>query len=298
MNGSPAVAKEIDRHSPTGSINATSGQILAIKVGGSLFSDKSVEGSLDRTVVANYARVIAGLFKSIPGKLVFISGGGAIGHGALRGIDKSDPFGCLPLTKALADVRWAWTEALVGEGVPTIPLQLGAMATLNKDHSFSIRADTVQEVLRRGALPVLSGDSVLASDGTLHGLSSDRVPEFLVGALGLPLRVVSLTDVPGILSDGPNGKETLTNVDPAHPEKAYAALWANSEWDTTGGFKTKVDALIACASLGAECFIMRGSPHMQAHHLLAHHAHWPENIRYTRIALPETSNRGRRERKA
>ncbi|WP_170177785.1 hypothetical protein [Thermomonospora umbrina] len=272
----------------TTSVRTEATPVLAVKVGGSLFSDKSVEGSLDRAAIARYAHMMAGLHRSRPGGVVFITGGGAPGHGALRNIDETDPFGCLPLTKALADVRWAWTEAFAREGVKALPLQLGAMATLNDDGTFGVRGDTLRRVLDGGALPVLSGDSVLAGDGTLHGLSSDRVPEFLLGALGEPLRVVALTDVPGILLDGPNGKETLAYVDPSRPSAAYDALWTNSEWDTTGGFRTKVDALVRCAAAGGECFILKGSPQdTDYRYLLSPHSRWPSGVSYTRIVLPE-----------
>jgi isopentenyl phosphate kinase len=291
LSGSAAVTAENKRYASKSPEATAQEQVVAIKIGGSLFSDKSIEGSLDGAAIATYAHVIADLHRSSPGRIVFFTGGGAVGHGALRGIDESDPFGCLPLTKALADVRWAWTEALVREGVRVLPLQLGAMAMLNEDGTFSVRADTVRRVLDSGALPVLSGDSVLDCDGTLHGLSSDRVPEFLVRALDAPLRVVSFTDVPGILLDGPNGKETLGHVDPTRPDQAYDALWANSKWDTTGGFKTKVDALISCASAGAECFILKGSAQDREYqYLLAPYGQWPEEVRGTRIALSSAAN--------
>jgi isopentenyl phosphate kinase len=262
--------------------------VLAVKVGGSLFSDKSVEGSLDLVAIGHYARVIADLHRSNTGRLVFISGGGAIGHAALRDIEDSDPFGCLPLNKALTDVRWAWAQALAREGIKVLPLQLGAMSTLSEDGTFSVQADTVRKVLEFGALPILSGDSVPGHDGSLHGISSDRVPQFLFRALGTPLRVVSLTDVPGVLLDGPNGGRTLDYINPFQPEPAYEALWANSEWDTTGGFRTKVEALVDCASAGVECFILKGSTQEKDYQFLfSPHAQWPTRIRRTRIALPE-----------
>jgi isopentenyl phosphate kinase len=292
LSGSAAVTEESRRYASRSPEATAQEQVIAVKIGGSLFSDKSIEGSLDRAAIAAYAHVIADLFRSSPGRIIFFTGGGAVGHGALRGIDESDPFGCLPLTKALADVRWAWTEALVQEGVKALPLQLGAMAVLNEDDTFSVLADTVRRVLASGALPVLSGDSVLDCNGILHGLSSDRVPEFLVRALDAPLRVVSFTDVPGILRDGPNGKETLRHVDPARPDQAYDALWANSKWDTTGGFKTKVDALVSCASAGAECFILKGSARdTEYQYLLAPYDQWPEDVRGTRIALSLAADR-------
>ncbi|MCY9786610.1 hypothetical protein KIK06_22240 [Nocardiopsis sp. EMB25] len=285
MSGIPTIDRQPDRERSAPSRESRSVTVLAIKIGGSLFSDKSVENSLDIPAIADYARIIAKIFHENRGRLVFITGGGAVGHGALRGNDDADPFGCIPLTKALADVRWAWTQALRHEGVRVLPLQLGAMSVLNEDGSFSVRGDVLTKVLDTGSLPVLSGDSVLGADGRLHGLSSDRVPEFLVRALGPGLRVVSLTDVPGILLDGPGGKDVLAHVDPASPERAYSALWAKSPWDTTGALKTKLDALLASASAGAECFIMRGSARGADYdHLFSPFADWPEGVSCTRIS--------------
>ncbi|WP_433500726.1 hypothetical protein ACQP1K_10690 [Sphaerimonospora sp. CA-214678] len=292
LTSGSTVTEKKKRYPPTKPVETTPRQMLAIKIGGSLFSDKSIEGSLDTAAIAEYAHLIADLHRKNPGHIVFITGGGALGHAALRGLDETDPFACLPLTEALAQVRWAWTQALIGQGVRALPLQLGAMASLNQDGTFSVTADTIRHALNHGVLPVLSGDSVLANDGALHGLSSDRVPEFLVHALGLPLRIVSFTDVPGILLDGPNGEQTLKYVDPFQPEKAYNALWTNSEWDTTGGFRTKIDALITCASSGAECFILKGSTHhAHSRYLFSPHHQWPDDIRYTRIAPPQTETR-------
>lgn len=291
MSVSPTMDQWQDREHPSFPGNSKSTTVLALKIGGSLFSDKSVENSLDMSAIADYARVIAELFRKYHGRLIFITGGGAVGHGALRGNNDADPFGCIPLTKALADVRWSWTVALRRAGVQTLPLQLGAMSVLEDDGSFSVRGDVLTEVLDSGALPILSGDSVLGTDGRLHGISSDRVPEFLVRALDTSLRVVSLTDVPGVLLDGPNGRNVLPHIDPAFPERAHSALWAKSPWDSTGALKTKLDALLACASAGAECFIMRGSVQSTDYdHLFSPFCDWPDDIFCTRISSPSVAN--------
>lgn len=263
---------------------------LVIKFGGSLFSDKSLDQSLDREAIADYARLVANLSKSHPGRIVFITGGGAIGHGALRNRDKSDPFGSIVLTKALADVRWEWSKALHREKVKALPLQLGAMSVLDSEGNFSAASGIVRKVMENGVLPVLSGDSVLDQDGNLHGLSSDRVPEFLVQVLDGPLRVVSFTDVPGILLDGPGGEDLLDYVDPAAPDRAYAAIWKKSNWDATGALKGKLDSLLSCASSGAECFIMKGSTDPSDYrYLFSPYREWPEGVRSTRIAIPDES---------
>jgi isopentenyl phosphate kinase len=277
---------------------------LSLKIGGSLFSDKSSENSLDRSALDAYARLVAPLARRHPGRVVLITGGGAIGHGAVRrgtigpgmtgpgmishGAVRSQPArsvrSLVGLTEAISSVRWAWTEALVRAGVEAFPLQLAAMCTIAAGRP-RVSAGAVRACLSAGALPVLSGDCLLTDQGQLCAFSSDRVPEVLMTAVDGGVRVVMMTDVPGIVVGGPHGTEVLRDLDPWHPERAYELVWQQSEWDSTGSMRAKLDALVSCARSGAECYIMRGDPQRaDLEFLFADVAGWPAGQQYTRVA--------------
>lgn len=261
---------------------------LGLKIGGSLFSDKSRENSLDRSALDAYAALVASLVRRHPGRIVLITGGGAFGHGAIRGQPGRAVRSLVALTEATSVVRWAWTEALAKAGVQAFPLQLAAMCTV-KAGQPQLSAGVVQGCLAAGFLPVLSGDCLLTDQGQLYAISSDRVPELLPAAVDGPVRVVVMSDVPGILIDGPGGSKVLRDLDPWHPEQAHEFVWQQSEWDSTGGMRTKLDALVNCARSGAECFILRGDPYCaDPEFLFADVADWPAGLPYTRVATRRT----------
>ena len=80
---------------------------LGLKIGGSLFSDKSRENSLDRSALDMYAVLIASLVRRHAGRVVLITGGGAIGHGAIRNQRERSVRSLVALTEATSLVRWA-----------------------------------------------------------------------------------------------------------------------------------------------------------------------------------------------
>lgn len=255
---------------------------LAIKVGGSLFSRKDEPGSLDDAAVTRFAEVFAGLAETYRGRMVLISGGGAFGHGAIREHDTANAFSLAGLTEATFEVKKRWAEKLRGAGADAYPLQLSAMCTFQGGVPV-LRSEVLRAVLDQGVLPVLAGDALFDEHGKLWAFSSDRVPEVLLPLVHGRLRVVTLTDVDGIVTDGVGGDRILPEIDARSPEDAYAALWGKSEWDATGAMHTKLDALITCARSGAECFIMRGDPGADLDFLAAPFPSWPAHVRSTRI---------------
>ncbi|MEU0099228.1 hypothetical protein [Streptomyces sp. NPDC006267] len=257
---------------------------LVVKVGGSLVSDKRTDDHLDAAAVRAYAALVADLVRTFPGRTVFVAGGGALGHGAVRDLDAADDFAALGLTRATFAVKWAWTEAFREAGVRAVPLQVAAMCA---DQPSGAVADltVVRRMLAEGVLPVLSGDCILTADGGLRIYGSDQVPGMLVDGSLDPVRIVTLTDVPGILTGtGPDGP-VLPWVSPDDPTPAHALVWETASWDTSDAMRGKVDAMVEHARRGAECVITRGDPASASlHHLLAPMSRWPADVPHTLIS--------------
>ncbi|HZO05921.1 MAG TPA: hypothetical protein VFB52_06005 [Solirubrobacterales bacterium] len=258
-------------------------KLLVVKVGGSLFSDKRRARTLDETALDAYAAAIAELARLAPGRVVFVSGGGAFGHDAVRVLDPGDPDAALPLTEAVFALKWRWTEALRAHGCRALPLQATSLA-YRHDGRLQIHAGAVAGLLADGILPVLSGDAI-GGDGRLEVVGSDRVAGLLLGLAPGAVRVAMLTDVPGVLTDGRGGSRVLREVDPDHPERALAAVWETPAWDTSRSMDGKLAAAIELARGGAECLIMAGEPRPQLLRLLLEPCErWPRSVRYTRIS--------------
>lgn len=264
---------------------------VVIKVGGSLFSRKDEAPVLDEDAIERFSDGIALLYKELRGRLVFITGGGGYGHGAIRDRDQANPFSLASLTEATFTVKANWAAHLRVAGADAFPLQLAAICSL-RDGIPEVTSPLLGQSLRHGILPVLAGDAIFDQHGNLLAFSSDRVPELLTPIIKGRLRVVVLTDVPGIIKGGVSSNQVIDHIDPWSPEHAYAELWEASKWDASGAMRTKLDALVECARWGAECFIMHGYPDMDFSFLTQPYSTWPVELQSTRIIAKDLDGKG------
>nr|WP_255430146.1 hypothetical protein [Streptomonospora sp. PA3] len=263
---------------------------MILKIGGSLVSDKAASDNIDHAAVAAYARQVADLARSRPGRMALVVGGGSIGHGAVRELDPCDPFAALVLTRATFDVKWIWTRELRRLGIRALPLQLAAACVLSRGRP--VFADTaVTRLLEVGGLPVLSGDSLLDDSGRLQVFGSDWVTGVMLQHSAGPLRIAALTDVPGVLRGGPSGAETIADLSPDDLGIARRHLWDSGAWETSGAMGGKLDALATWARQGAECFILRGDPDAgDLDFLFRPRDEWPAGLPHTRIAPAQAAD--------
>lgn len=258
---------------------------LILKIGGSLFSDKAAHRHVDIRSIERYSRLVAELALAAPGRVALVVGGGSFGHGAVREASPEDPLGILQLTEANFALKWIWVGALRAAGARAVPLQLTAMC-LCENADVSVYTNVVGRALAVSFLPVLSGDCLIDAHGTLQLCGSDRVPQVLLQCVQPPVRVVVLTDTPGILVRR-GSTAVLPSVDPNEPSAAFRAAWSGRRNDTTAGMVGKLEALVEIARLGAECFIMKGHPDARSlAHLLEPVETWPADEPWTRIARP------------
>ncbi|WP_248782601.1 aminotransferase class V-fold PLP-dependent enzyme, partial [Kitasatospora setae] len=260
-------------------------ELLVLKVGGSLFSDKRGGGGTDPRAVADYARQVRDLAAARPGRVVLVTGGGAACHEVGRTVDPArDPWSALALTAPAFAVRWEWTSQLRRLGVRAVPLQLTGLYGEHPDGTEETHPAAVRRLLAEHALPVLSSDCALTADGTLRIVSSDEAPALLLGEDPYAVRIVALTDVPGVLTGPDDTSPVLRRLDAADPAAADHLLWPTGSWDATGAMRGKIDALAAHARRGAQCVITRGGRTGDLGHLFDPLEDWPEHLPYTEIA--------------
>lgn len=139
--------------------------LLVLKVGGSLLSDKRHSGQTDHAAIDAYAAQVAELLATHPGRIVLVTGGGALCHpvGLRIKAAKDDPYAAVALTEPAFRMRWAWTTALRAHGVRAVPLQTTSMLNELPDGTTVTETGVVSRLLAEGALPVLSSDCVVTA---------------------------------------------------------------------------------------------------------------------------------------
>ena len=234
-------------------------RFLVLKVGGALFSDKSKTNSLSNEVLDWYADLIARDYGEYAGRFILVTGGGSFGHGAVREAEGSSER-MLALTDAVFALKNCWAESLRKRNVPVIPLQIASFAQLDSRGRLVLSGNPIQAALSRGILPILSGDIVFRESQMAEVFGSDRVPSLCLELGCRPLRVVMLTDRPGIIQGGIDGTKEIRDIDPLDADHALSAIWKEQESDVTAGMQGKLTSLIALATRGVECIIAEGRP--------------------------------------
>lgn len=226
--------------------------LIFLKLGGSLLTDKTIVEALRVDVLTRLAREIAAARIENPElRLALGHGSGSFGHvaGAKHGTRSgvagaAQWFGFAEVSDAAARLDRHVIAALLAEGVPAIGLPPSASATVVDGRITNLSTTPIGAALEAKLVPVVFGD--VAFD-TIRGgtiVSTEEVMDYLTAALQ-PRWLLLAGETPGVLDLQGNVIPSLnrTNLPDYLP-----ALGGSRGTDVTGGMVAKVTAMIELAS--------------------------------------------------
>jgi isopentenyl phosphate kinase len=240
--------------------------VVAIKLGGSLITDKARPDTPRRDVLARLCREIAAVARGGGPRLVVGHGGGSYAHTAAARWE----IGAGPVDAARAagaghtQARARALHALVVSAL----LDASALPFSLAPSSFLVaRSGRVDEAwieplalaLERGLLPVVHGDVVLDRDWGASVCSTESVfaavaPGLAGRGLGLT-RAVWLGDTDGVLDET---GATIPEIAPSEVDAVAARTGGARGTDVTGGMAHRLRAAGALARLGVASWIGDG----------------------------------------
>lgn len=236
--------------------------LIFLKLGGSLLTDKTGIERLRPDVVARLAAEIAAAYTAQPRlRMVLGHGSGSFGHvaaarhGTRLGVRGPAAWhGFAQVSDAAARLNRQVIAALLAAGVPAVGLPPSASAVVHDGRIASLAHEPVASALEAGLLPVVFGDvafdsvrggTIVSTEEVLGYLAEKMRPQFLLLAGETP----GVFDTHGQLIHN-IGRDTLPNVLPA--------LGGSRGTDVTGGMASKVVAILdlidACPGLIARIF--------------------------------------------
>lgn len=268
--------------------SACSNFFLVVKIGGSLFSDKEMEGVVDEMAVITYTQAIRSIYDRAAGQLAIVIGGGSFGHPAVRKMDRKNFLSPLKLTEANFRLKWLWAEALHRVGVPAIPFQAAAFACVipknSRGRTIVAQCSALRKALNHKFVPILTGDSLVGEDGHLHIVGSDSISELFFDVTQRKIRLVALTNTPGVLFERDGLFCTVPEITLSERHRISHLFWSTGDSDVTGAMEGKVMSLLNLAALGAECIIAEGRTVARKPEILFRTvSDWPANANTTRI---------------
>jgi isopentenyl phosphate kinase len=234
-----------------------------VKIGGSVLAPKA-----DPTLRVDQELLerLAGELAEIPAQpLVLVHGAGSYGHqivsrtGLHRGL--SDPESLLSMgeTQRLQHVlNCQVADTLLQAGLPVMPLQASAIATLRDGALEQMDLSVLEGLLDRGLVPLLYGVPALDHVRGCSVLSGDVIAPYVAARMRIT-RLIHLTDVDGVHTADPRVQpdaERVARITSANWEHVRPLLAGSREVDVTGGMAGKVEGLLELAAHGTVSYIV------------------------------------------
>jgi isopentenyl phosphate kinase len=226
-------------------------ELVFLKLGGSLITDKTGESAARPRVIRRLAREVRAALNKRPDlKLVLGHGSGSFGHvvarryGTRKGVRGPEAWrGFAEVADVAAQLNGIVREACIQEGIPVLSLPPSALARCEKGLVTKLDLTPINLALKAGLVPLVRGDVVFDSvwGGTIA--STEDVFAYLAQEMS-PARILLVGDVPGVF-----GQTSVTRVVPVITPATFAlispALSGARGADVTGGMAAKVTQMLS-----------------------------------------------------
>jgi glutamate 5-kinase len=232
-----------------------SGKRVVVKIGSSSLTDQD-KGGLDRSALGRYADMLARLRSEGIDVVLVTSGAVASGFSVLGYRSKPSVVRMKQAAAAVGQglIMQAYSEALGARGIVAAQVLL-TRTELSRRTSFDNAFATLDELLSRGALPVINENDSVATEELTFG-DNDILSAYVAGLVHADLLVI-ITDTDGIYDADPRLNPEARRIDRSDDisEALLAACSGAGSAVGTGGMKAKVVAARQALQFGIPVFI-------------------------------------------
>ena len=223
-------------------------ELIFLKLGGSLITDKSREATAREGVIRRAAREIKEALAARPDlRLLVGHGSGSFGHfvaqrhGLLEGGPPNWP-GYAETGAAAARLNRLLTDIFLAEGVPVVSIQPSASAHCCDGELVGMATEPIELMLRHGLTPLVYGDVALDEVRGCTIISTEQIFAYLADHLE-PARIVLAGEVEGVFTADPLKNESaqlIPEISRQNLHQVEHKLAGSHGVDVTGGMLTKV----------------------------------------------------------
>ena len=226
------------------------GELVFVKLGGSLITDKTRPTTAREDVIARLAEEIAQARAARPDlRLLLGHGSGSFGHavgqryGTREGVCDAEGWrGFAETAAAVARLNRIVTDAMLAAGLPVWSLQPSATARCRDGRLVALDQETIHRALAVGLIPLIYGDVALddVRSGTIA--STEELFAFLAPFLR-PRCIILVGEVDGVFTADPSRDPAARPVPLLTPQAIASGgigLGGAHGIDVTGGMASKV----------------------------------------------------------
>ena len=223
-------------------------QLLFLKLGGSLLTDKSGVEALRGDVLRNLAAEIKTAKNKLPQQELLLGhGSGSFGHVAAAEFgtrasvsDARDWMGYARVSDAAARLNREVCAALLEAGISAVSLQPSASAQCEDGRIVQLASRPIVTALRKGLVPVVYGD--VAFDAVRGGtiISTEEIMSYLAAELK-PSWILLAGETDGVLD---LRGQPIPILNEHNLAKIEFSLGGSRGTDVTGGMLSKVKSML------------------------------------------------------
>jgi isopentenyl phosphate kinase len=229
-------------------------ELVFLKLGGSLITDKDRPRTARADVLARLAEEIAEARRLRPDMLLILGhGSGSFGHIPARkyrtrqGVSNSqDWLGFAEVWKEARMLNQIVVEALTTTGLPVIAFPPSAAVMARAGQPLRWDLTPLRAALAGGLVPLVNGDTIFDEQrgGTI--LSTEDLFIYLADHLR-PARILLAGREAGVWADFPTCTHLIPAITPANYAALAAQIGGSSSVDVTGGMLEKVRTMLELA---------------------------------------------------
>lgn len=219
-------------------------ELIFIKMGGSLITDKHKEATYRSPIVISIGNSLRKVLDEYPKlQMLLAHGSGSFGHkvaarhGTRQGVkSREDWFGFIQVARAASELNQLVRNDLIECQIPVISIQPSSSLLNEQGKIISSHWLTLREIFTRNLIPLIYGD--VAFDLKLGGsiASTEEIFSYLVQPLQ-PTRILLLGDTDGVLNE--NGR-IIESITPTNYTQFESQILGSEATDVTGGMWNKV----------------------------------------------------------
>lgn len=226
-------------------------ELVLVKLGGSLITDKTQVGVARLEVIDRLAAEIAMALSERPDlSLILGHGSGSFGHTVahrygLRQGNPADWRGYAETATAAQRLNRIVIEALLRAGVSAVSIQPSASAVCCKGQLIELNLEPIRHLLAHGLVPLVYGDVSIDRQQGCTIVSTEQVLSYLARALQ-PSRLLVVGEVDGVYTSDPRqdpAARLLSKITPGDLHSLSNGLAGSHGVDVTGGMRAKVELL-------------------------------------------------------
>ncbi len=234
-------------------------ELIVLKLGGSLITDKDKPLTLRRNVIEDIGRELREVW---PTPLIIVHGGGSYAHPVAKHYKVFEGYktpehlkGFIETARIVRRLNNEVVEALTDSGFPCIGIPASTFIITKNGKIETCNLDSFFTALDIGITPITCGDAVFDRMLKFTILSGDTIASYLAVRLRAK-KIIFALDVDGVyVKDRITGEvKVAEKLSPGTPIEVFKLI----EEDVTGGIMRKIEEGFEAVEKGVEVLLING----------------------------------------